>query len=67
MGKSKFVFESVDLLYYSLHKTRLRRAKSYIKNPEWLRNKGATIHLQNKKDDKCFQYAVTAALNHQNI
>ena len=23
MGKSEFAFESVDLLYYSLHKTRL--------------------------------------------
>ena len=26
MEKSKFVFESVDLLYYSLHKTTLKRA-----------------------------------------
>ena len=26
MEKSKFVFESVDLLYYSLHKTILKRA-----------------------------------------
>ena len=67
MGKSKFVLESVDLLYYGLQKTRLRRAKLYIKYPEWLRNKRGTIHLQNKKDDKCFQYAVTTALNHQNI
>ena len=38
MKDSKFVFESVDLLYYSLHKTNLRRGKSYIKSPKWLRN-----------------------------
>ena len=31
MKGSDFVFESVDLLFYSLHKTRLRRGKSYIK------------------------------------
>ena len=43
MRESEFVFKSVDLLYYSLHKTRLRRDKSYIK-PEWLRNKRATIN-----------------------
>ena len=36
---SKFVFESVDLLYYSLHKATLRRGRSYIKSPEWLKNK----------------------------
>ena len=53
-----------DLLYYSLHKARLRRGKSYIESPKWLRNKRATINPHNKKDDKCFQYAVTVALNH---
>ena len=52
-----------DLLYYSLHKARLRRGKSYIESPEWLRNKRATINPHNKNDDKCFQYAVTFALN----
>ena len=29
MRGSEFVFESVDLLYYGLHKTRLRKCKSY--------------------------------------
>ena len=67
IGKSEFVFESVDLFYYILHKARLRRDKSYIKSPEQLENNRATINPQNKKDDKCFQYAVTAELNHQNI
>ena len=62
---SKFVFESVDLLYYGLDKTRLRRGKSYIKSPEWLENKRATIGPKND-DDNCFQYAITVALNHQN-
>ena len=34
MKDSNFVFESVDLLYYSLHKTTLKRGKSYIKSPK---------------------------------
>ena len=45
----------------------LTRGKSCLKSPEWLRNKRATINPQNKKDDKYFQYAITTALNHQNI
>ena len=31
---SDFVFESVDLLSYHLHKTSLKRVKSYIKSSE---------------------------------
>ena len=41
---SNFVFESVDLLSYHIHKTSLKRGKSYIKSPEWLINKRATIN-----------------------
>ena len=63
---SGFVFESVDLLSYHVHKTTLKRRKSYIKSPEWLINKRATINLKNK-DNKCFQYSLTVALNHQII
>ena len=63
---SNFVFESVDLLSYHIHKTSLKRGKSYIKSPEWILNKRATINPKNK-DNKCFQYSITAALNHQNI
>ena len=36
---SNFVFESVDLLYYSLHKISLNRGGSYIDSPEWLKIK----------------------------
>ena len=66
MKDSNFVFESVDLLYYSLHKTTLKRGKSYIKSPKWLRNKGATI---NPKiiDNKCFRDSAVASSNHERI
>ena len=66
MRGSKFVFKSVDLLYDGLHKTTLRRGKSYIKSPEQLKNKRAPINPKNNNDN-CFQYAITVALNHQNI
>ena len=31
------------------------------------KNKKATINPKNTKDNNCFQYAITAALNHHNI
>ena len=34
--------------------------------PQWLKNEKATINPKNN-EDKCFQYAVIAALNYQNI
>ena len=61
---SNFVFESVDLLTYYIHKTSMKRVKSYIKSPPWLSVKKATINPKNN-DDKCFQYAITVVLNHQ--
>ena len=64
---SNFVFESVDLLSCSFHKISLKWGKSYIKSPEWVLNKRATINPKNKDNDKCFQYSITVALNHQNI
>ena len=63
---SNFVFESVDLLSYHIHKTSLKRENSYIKSSEWLINKRVTINPKNK-DDKCFQYSIAVALNHQNF
>ena len=36
---SDFVFESVDLLDYKLHRVRLKRDGSYIKSPKWLKIK----------------------------
>ena len=63
---SNFVFESVDLLSYHIHKTNLKKGKSYIKSPEWILNKRATINQKNE-NNKCFQHSITVALNDQNI
>ena len=64
---SDFKFESDDRLDYKLHKIKSRRGGSYIKSPEWIRNKRATINMKNEDDDNCFRYALTVALNYQNI
>ena len=67
MRGSEFVFDGINLLHYDLNKISLNRAGSYIKSPDWIENKKAKINPQNKKDDKCFQYALTVALNHEKI
>ena len=65
MRGSEFLFDSVDLLYYKLHKISLDRGGSYIDSPKWLKNKKATLNSKNN-DNKCFQYAITVALNQKN-
>ena len=68
MKGSEFVFDSVDLLEYKLNKIVLHGRGSYLDSPKWLKKKQKkTIIIPKNHDDKCFQYAVTAALNYQNI
>ena len=63
---SEFVYDSVDVLYYNLNKVSLSSGGSYIDSPKLLKNKKATINSKNE-DDKCFQYALTVGLNHEQI
>ena len=67
MRGSEFVFDYVESLNYIFHKVDLKRSGSYIETPEWLKNKGAIINCQNDDDDKFFQYAITIALNYDEI
>ena len=65
---SNFVFESVDLLSYHIHKTSLKRGNSNIKTPEWILNKKATINPKNKQgNNECFEYSIIVALHHQDF
>ena len=48
-------------MHYKCHKLNFRCGGSYIDPPEWMKKKKATINPKNE-DNKCFQYAVTAAL-----
>ena len=63
----EFIHESVALLYYYFQKIDMKRGHSCMKSFKCLRSKGATLNPENKKDNKCFQYAPTLALKHQNI
>ena len=66
MKESNFVFKSVDLSQYHLHKISLNRGGSYIDSPDWIKHKRATINPK-KEDDECFKYAEAIALNHEKI
>ena len=67
MKGSSYIFERIDLLEYHLHKISLNKGSSYIDSPIWIKNKGVTINAKNTKNNNCFQYAITAALNYRNI
>ena len=55
------------MLNYIFHKVDLKRSGSFIETPHWIKKKKATINYHNRKDDKCFQYAITTALNYDEI
>ena len=55
---SDFNFESLDLMDYKLHKVSLKRDGSYIKSPEWLINKRATINPKNEKDKRINVFSI---------
>ena len=66
MRGSDFEFDGVNFLYYDFNEISLNRGGSYLDSLKWLKDKKSTINPQND-DDKCFQYAVTLALNLDNI
>ena len=59
---NEFDFESVELMDYKLHRVRLRRGGSYIKSPEWLLHKEATINTKNKNDNECLRWSTISEL-----
>ena len=62
MRGSDFEFDGVNFLYYDFNKINLNKGGSYIDSTKWLKDEKSTINPINN-DDKCFQYAVTLALN----
>ena len=53
-------------MYYKCLKVNFSCGGSYIDFPGWIKKKKARIYQKNI-DNKCFQYAVTAALNYEEI
>ena len=66
MKGSDFAFDGINYLYYGLNKITISKGGSYIDSPKWLKNKKSTINPKNN-DYKCFQYAITLALNYDKI
>ena len=62
MRGSDFAFDGVNFLYCDFNKISISRGGSFIDSPKWLKNKKSTINPKNN-GYKCFQYAVTLALN----
>ena len=62
MRGSDFACDGVNFLYYDFNKISINKGGSYIDSPKWLKNKKSAINQKNN-DHKCFQYAVTLALN----
>ena len=62
MKGSDFEFDGVNILYYDFNKISINRGGSYIDSPKWIKNKKSTMNPK-KNNYKCFQYAVTLALN----
>ena len=49
---------------HELHKINIKRAESYIRSPDWIASKKATINPKNEKENKCFQWSIIAGLNY---
>ena len=59
-------FDAIQLLCHKCHRINCKRGGSYIYSADWTKKKKTTINLKNKYD-KCFQYAITVALNYEEI
>ena len=58
-----FCLDTVQLLHCKCHKIIFKHGGSYIDSPDWIKNKKLTKNMKNTSD-KCFQYAVTVAINY---
>ena len=56
--------EGIESIIYNF--TEIIMSNTFIESPEWIKNKKCTMNPQNK-DNKCFLYSITVALNYQNI
>ena len=67
MRGSEFVFDYVQLLHCKYHKMNLNHGGSYLDPHDQIKNEKIMIIPINKREGKCFQTVVTAALNHEEI
>ena len=63
MKSRESFFDYVLLLYYKCHKINPNQSRPYIDSPDCIKYKKQQV----KKDNKCFQYAVTVVLSYEEI
>ena len=54
-------------MYYNYFKINPSCGGSYKRSPNWIKSKKALKNHVNKKDNSCFLYAITVALNYEKI
>ena len=67
MKGSVFILDCVHLLHYKCHDINFKRGGLYIDSSDWTRHKKATINPIYRNNHKCFQYAITVTLDHEEI
>ena len=67
LWKVVFVFDYVHLLYCKCYEINVSCGGSYIGSLIGWKIKKAPLNYINKKENKCFQYAITVALNYEEI
>ena len=67
MKGSEFVFDYFHVMFIINVKINPNLGGSYTDSPDWMKKKKAAIDPINKKDNKCFQYAVRLALIYEEI
>ena len=66
MRKKDFTLIYLNCCIINVTRQNFKCGGSYIDSPDWINKKKVTMNSKNK-DDKCFQYAVTVALNYEEI
>ena len=67
LANSRFRFNEILFLDVNFHQLNLTRSSSCLPLPYQLANKRAVINPKNENDNKCFKWAVIAALHYVDI
>ena len=67
LRESRFRFDEVLFLDVSFHQLNLTRGSSCLPLPSWIVKQKAVNNPKNENDEKCFEWAFTAALHQKEI
>ena len=64
LANSRFIFDEVLFLDVNFYQMNLSRGSSHLPLPDWISRKGGEFNPKNESDEKCFKWAVIAALHY---